>query len=210
MRVMIADDHDILRRGVRMLIEARGDLRVVAEASTGREALALALETKPDIAIIDYALPELNGRDLTVALKKELPKLEVLIYTIHNREEAIVEVLQAGARAFVLKSDTERHLLAAIDALSLRRPYFSGAISEALVDQLLRGKSKATLTALTDRERQVVQLVAEGKLNKQIADILEISIKTVETHRTSVMQKLNLRTTAELVRYAIRNNIAEA
>jgi len=207
---MIADDHDILRRGVRMLIEARGDLRVVAEASTGREALALALETKPDIAIIDYALPELNGRDLTVALKKELPKLEVLIYTIHNREEAIVEVLQAGARAFVLKSDTERHLLAAIDALSLRRPYFSGAISEALVDQLLRGKSKATLTALTDRERQVVQLVAEGKLNKQIADILEISIKTVETHRTSVMQKLNLRTTAELVRYAIRNNIAEA
>jgi len=193
-----------------MLIEARGDLRVVAEASTGREALALALETKPDIAIIDYALPELNGRDLTVALKKELPKLEVLIYTIHNREEAIVEVLQAGARAFVLKSDTERHLLAAIDALSLRRPYFSGAISEALVDQLLRGKSKATLTALTDRERQVVQLVAEGKLNKQIADILEISIKTVETHRTSVMQKLNLRTTAELVRYAIRNNIAEA
>jgi len=210
LRVMIADDHDILRRGVRMLIEARGDLRVVAEASTGREALALALETKPDIAIIDYALPELNGRDLTVALKKELPKLEVLIYTIHNREEAIVEVLQAGARAFVLKSDTERHLLAAIDALSLRRPYFSGAISEALVDQLLRGKSKATLTALTDRERQVVQLVAEGKLNKQIADILEISIKTVETHRTSVMQKLNLRTTAELVRYAIRNNIAEA
>jgi DNA-binding NarL/FixJ family response regulator len=160
----------------------------------------MAREVEPDIAILDYSLPELNGRDLTVALRKELPKIGVLIYTMHDREEMIVDVLQAGARGFVLKSDTERHLFAAIDALSLRRPYFSGAISETLVDQLLRSKPEANLGTLTDRERQVVQLVAEGKMNKQIGDILEISIKTVETHRSSVMQKLNLRTTAELVR----------
>jgi DNA-binding NarL/FixJ family response regulator len=195
---------------VRTLLETRGDLRVVAEASTGREALAMARETKPQIAIIDYSLPELNGRDLTVELKKELPKIEVLIYTMHDREEMILEVLQAGARGFVLKSDTERHLFAAIDALSVHRPYFSGAISEALLDQYLRSKPQPTFSTLTHREREVVQLIAEGKINKQVAQILDISIKTVETHRATAMQKLKLRTTAELVRYAIRNNIVEA
>jgi DNA-binding NarL/FixJ family response regulator len=209
-RIMIADDHDIIRRGVRTLLETRGDIRVVAEASTGREALALAREHKPDIAILDYSLPELNGRDLTVELKRELPKIEVLIYTMHDREEMILEVLQAGARGFVLKSDTERHLFAAIDALSVRRPYFSGAISETLLDQYLRSKPQPTFSTLTHREREVVQLIAEGKINKQVAQILEISVKTVETHRSMAMQKLKLRTTAELVRYAIRNNIVEA
>jgi DNA-binding NarL/FixJ family response regulator len=208
-RIMIADDHDIIRRGVRTLLETRGDIRVVAEASTGREALTLARETKPDIAILDYSLPELNGRDLTVELKRELPKIEVLIYTMHDREEMILEVLQAGARGFVLKSDTERHLFAAIDALSVRRPYFSGAISETLLDQYLRSKPQPTFSTLTHREREVVQLIAEGKINKQVAQILDISVKTVETHRSMAMQKLKLRTTAELVRYAIRNNIVE-
>jgi DNA-binding NarL/FixJ family response regulator len=208
MQILIADDHDIIRRGVRTLLETRGDLRVVAEASTGREALAKARERKPQIAIIDYSLPELNGRDLTVELKRELPKIEVLIYTMHDREEMILEVLQAGARGFVLKSDTEQHLFGAIDALSVHRPYFSGAISEALLDQYLRSKSQPTTRTLTHREREVVQLVAEGKINKQIAHMLNLSIKTVETHRATAMEKLNIGTIAELVRYAIRNNIA--
>jgi len=209
-RIMLADDHDIIRRGVRTLLETRGNLQVVAEASTGREALAVARDVKPDIAILDYSLPELNGRDLTLELKKEHPRIEILIYTMHDREEMILEVLQAGARGFVLKSDTERHLFAAIDALSIHRPYFSGAISEALLDQYLRSKPQPTFSTLTHREREVVQLIAEGKINKQVAQILDISIKTVETHRHTAMQKLKLRTTAELVRYAIRNNIVEA
>jgi DNA-binding NarL/FixJ family response regulator len=208
-RVLIVDDHNVLRRGVRTLVESRADLIVVGEASSGYEALALARETKPDIAIVDYSLPELNGRDLTIELKRELPKLEVLIYTLHDREEIILEVLRAGARGFVLKSDTERHLMAAIDSLSVRRPYFSGAISDTLLDQYLRSKPQPTLSSLTHREREVVQLIAEGKINKQVAHILDISVKTVETHRATAMQKLGLRTTAELVRYAVRNNIVQ-
>ncbi len=139
-RILIADDHDIIRRGVADVAETRPNLQVVAEAATGREALLAARETKPDIAVIDYSLPELNGRDLTLELKREFPRLEVLIYTMHDREDMIMEVLQAGARGFVLKSDTEKHLFAAIDALSINRPYFSGTVSETLLDQYLRSK----------------------------------------------------------------------
>lgn len=209
-RVLIADDHDIIRRGVRTLLETRPDLRVVGEAARGQEALAAARETQPDIAIIDYSLPELNGRELTVQLRRVLPRVEVLIYTMHDREDLIADVLEAGARGFVLKSETERHLLAAVDALSIHRPYFSGTVSEALLAQYLRSKPLSKLITLTDREREVVQLVAEGKINKEVAGILNISVKTVEAHRATAMQKLKLRTTAELVRYAVRNNIVEA
>jgi DNA-binding NarL/FixJ family response regulator len=206
---LIADDHDLIRRGVRTLIEQRPNWQVVAEATTGREALQLARDTVPDIAIIDYSLPELNGRDLTVELHRLLPRLEILIYTMHDREDMILDVLQAGARGFVLKSDTERHLLAAIDALSIHRPFFSGSISETLLAQYLRSRPQPTSSTLTHREREVVQLIAEGKINKQVAQLLNISIKTVETHRATAMQKLKVRTTAELVRYAVRNKIVE-
>jgi DNA-binding NarL/FixJ family response regulator len=206
-RILIADDHDIVRRGVRTLLEQRPNLKVVADAATGLAAVKAARETSPDIAIIDFMLPELNGRDLTIELRKICPDIEVLIYSMHEREDMISDVLQAGARGFVLKSDTEQHLLAAIDALSVHRPYFSGPISETLLNQFLRSQSSPNLSALTHREREVVQLIAEGKINKQVAHLLDISIKTVETHRAAAMQKLNLRTTAELVRYAVRNNI---
>ncbi len=209
MRILLADDHNVLRRGVRTLLEARQNLQVVAEAASGYEALRLARETKPDIAIVDHSLPELNGTDLTIELKRELPKIEVLIYTMHDREEIILEVLRAGARGFVLKSDTERHLLSAIDSLSVRRPYFSGAISETLLEQYLRSKPQSSSSSLTHREREVVQLIAEGKINKQVAQLLDISVKTVETHRATAMQKLGLRTAAELVRYAVRNHLVE-
>lgn len=209
-RILIADDHDIIRRGVRTLLESRPDVQVVAEAASGREALVAARDTKPDIAIIDYSLPELNGRDLTLELKRELPRLEVLIYTMHDREDMIMEVLQAGARGFVLKSDSEKHLFAAVDALAINRPYFSGTVSETLLQQYLRSAPQPAFTTLTHREREVVQLIAEGKINKQVADLLNISVKTVETHRAAAMQKLKLRTTADLVRYAVRNHIVEA
>jgi DNA-binding NarL/FixJ family response regulator len=209
-RILIADDHDIIRRGVRTLLETKANLEIVAEAATGREALAASKDARPDIAIIDYSLPELNGCDLTLELRRDNPRIEVLIYTMHDREEMILDVLRAGARGFVLKSDTEKHLFAAIDALSIHRPYFSGAISETLLAQYLRSNPQPTFSTLTHREREVVQLIAEGKINKQVAHQLSISIKTVETHRSTAMQKLNLKTTAELVRYAVRNNIVEA
>ena len=207
---MIADDHDLIRRGVRTLLEQRPNWQVVAEATTGREALQLARDTVPDIAIIDYSLPELNGRDLTVELHRVLPRLEILIYTMHDREDMILDVLQAGARGFVLKSDSEQDLLSAVDALSVHRPFFSGSISETLLTQYLRSRPQPTSSTLTHREREVVQLIAEGKINKQVAQLLNISIKTVETHRATAMQKLKVRTTAELVRYAVRNNIVSA
>jgi DNA-binding NarL/FixJ family response regulator len=208
-RVLIADDHDVVRRGVRTLLETRPNLIVVAEAANGRAALEEARINKPDIAIIDYSLPELNGLDLTLALKREFPKIEILVYTMHNREDLVLDVLRAGARGYVLKSDTERHLLSAVDALSVQRSYFSGIISETLLERALEA-TRASQAALTHREREVVQLIAEGRINKEISHILQISIKTVETHRASAMHKLKLRTTAELVRYAVRNNIVQA
>jgi DNA-binding NarL/FixJ family response regulator len=209
-RIMIADGHDIIRRGMRTLIETRGYLEVVAEAMTGIDALIAARELSPDIAIIDYALPELNGLDLTLALKREMPAIEVLIYTEHDNEDLVTAMLRAGARGFVLKSDNTQHLFAAIDALSIHRPYFSASVSETLLEQFLRIKPLSPLRGLTHREREVVQQIAEGKINKEIGEALNISVKTVETHRAAAMHKLKLRTTAELVRYAVRNNIIEA
>ena len=209
-RILIADDHDIIRRGVRTLLEARQDLQVVAEAATGRQALLLARETQPDIAVVDYSLPELNGLEVTIGLKREFPRLQVLIYTMHDRDDTVMEVLHAGARGFVLKSDAERHLLAAVDALAINRPYFSPGVSETLLQQYLGARPHGATEILTRREREVVQLISEGKINKQVAEILSISVKTVETHRATVMQKLKLRTAADLVRYAVRNHIVEA
>lgn len=208
-RLMIVDDHDALRRGVRALVETRPNTVVVGEAENGRKALELARQCSPDIAIIDYSLPELNGVELTASLKREVPRLEVLLYTMHDKEATIVEALRAGARGYVMKSDSESHLLAAIDALAIRRPYFSGAVSEALLQQFLQSTRNDSQSLLTQREREIVQLIAEGLINKQVATTLSISVKTVETHRASAMHKLKLRSTADLVRYAIRNNLIE-
>lgn len=209
-RIMIVDDHDAVRRGVRTLVESRANYCVVGEASNGREAMELAKESQPDIVILDYSIPELNGLDLSHQLKRASPRIEILIYTMHDREDLITEILHAGVRGFVLKSDTEKHLLAALDALSIHRPYFSGAVSETLLDKFLESKPQPTASSLTHREREIVQLIAEGRINKEIAQLLNISVKTVETHRASTMHKLKLRTTADLVRYAIRNRIIQA
>ncbi|HEX8056092.1 MAG TPA: response regulator transcription factor [Novosphingobium sp.] len=209
-RILIADDHQAMRQGVRSLLESHSAWQVVAEASDGREALRLARETKPDIAILDYSLPQMNGLELTRAIKHELPRTEILIYTMHDRESILVDVLRAGARGYVLKSDSGTHLIAAVEALVMRRPYFSGAISETLLEHFVESDHNSGRSiVLTPREREIVQLIAEGKINKQIAHMLDISVKTVETHRAAAMHKLKLRTTAELVLYAVRNNIVE-
>jgi len=205
-RVLIADDHEVIVQGVRGLLEARPNHHIVAEAFDGREALEAARATRPDIAVIDYMMPELNGLELTRALKQEFPGIEILLYTMYARESLILEVLRAGARGCVLKSDSETHLLAAVDAVSVGRAFFSSALSGRLLDCLVDTSSNPR-TTLTDREREVVRLIASGKMNKQVGAILEISNKTVESHRAAAMHKLNLRTTAQLVRYALRNDI---
>ncbi|GFE72490.1 response regulator transcription factor [Novosphingobium sp. TCA1] len=209
-RILIADDHQAMRQGVKTLLESHADFQVVGEASDGREALNLAVETKPDIAFLDYSLPLMNGLELTRAIKHELPRTEILIYTMHDRESILIDVLRAGARGYVLKSDSAIHLVSAAKALAKRKPYFSGAISETLLEHFIETNLAADKgIMLTAREREIVQLIAEGKLNKQIAHMLNISVKTVETHRAAAMHKLKLRTTAELVLYAVRNNIVE-
>jgi DNA-binding NarL/FixJ family response regulator len=210
LRVLIADDHQAIRQGVRAFLENREGWQIVGEASNGREALRLARETSPHIAIVDYSLPQMNGLELTRALKRELPRTEIVIYTMHDEESILTEVLRAGARGYVLKSDPSAHLVSAIEALARGKPYFSAEISEALLDHFVdprQGNNGATM--LTAREREIVQLIAEGNINKQIAYILDISLKTVESHRAATMHKLKLRTTAELVLYAVRNHIVQ-
>jgi len=208
-RIIIVDDHEAIRRGVRQLIETTPYYQVIGEAADGRLGLQLAKETQPDIAIIDYSLPGLNGVDLAHALTREVPSVRILLYTMHDREEIIIDALRNGVRGLLLKSDSGTDLIAALDALSLRRPYFSSTISETLLEQFLGSKPQPLASTLTHREREVVQQVAEGRLNKQIAARLNVSVKTVETHRASAMRKLKLKTTAALVRYAVRNLLVE-
>jgi len=209
-KVMIVDDHDVLRRGIGLLVQTLPNLQVVAEAGSGLEAMSLAEEKKPDIAILDYSIPEINGRDLMVKLQRLNPSISVILYTMHNSDELILDALRAGARWIVLKSDPEAHLIDALRAVMAGRPYFSGTVSETFLTRLLPLPSQEEASVLTLREREVVQLIAEGMINKQVAHRLNISTKTIETHRATIMHKLNIRTTAELVRYALRSKIAMA
>ncbi len=208
-RIMIADDHEVVRSGLRKILESQPKWEVVGEASDGKDAVAKALELKPDIAVLDYALPLVNGIEATRQIRARQPRTEVLIFTMHDNETLIRDLLAAGARGFLLKSDAKRFLLAAIESLALHKPFFTAKVSEALLDFFLKRPGHAQF-ALTPRERGVVQLIAEGHSNKQIANVLNISLKTVETHRAAVMRKLNLSSSASLVRYAIRNKIIEA
>jgi DNA-binding NarL/FixJ family response regulator len=209
-RILIADEHEAIRQGVRSFLEGREGWLIVGEAADGRDALRLVNETKPDITVLAYALPLMSGLELTRAIKGELPHAEVLIYTMHDQESIVFDVLRAGARGYVLKSDDASHLVAAVEALAKGRPYFSPIVSQAMVDHVVeRNDGKGPPGPLTSREREIVELIAAGKLNKQVAHLLDISIKTVETHRAAVMQKLNFHTTAQLVRYAVRNAIVQ-
>ena len=186
--VLIADDHEIVRSGLRTILEAQPNFEVVAEACDGMEAVAKAIETKPDIAVIDYSMPLINGVEVTRQIRSRLPKTEVLILTMHDSEAVIQQAFKAGARGYVAKTDAKQHFLAAIEALASHKPFFTSKISEALLTSFLKQPQDAS--SLTKRERQVVQLAAEGHTNKQIAHLLNISQKTVETHRASIMRKL--------------------
>ena len=214
LRILLADDHDIVRRGLKDLLEQHVGWQVCAEASNGREAVELALQHRPQVAVIDLSMPELNGLEATRRIRQALPDTEVLIFTMHESEELIREVLGAGARGYLLKSDAVRQLIPAVESLSQKNPYFAGRVSEVVLDGFLKGGQVTlegpTAERLTSREREVVQLLAEGKSNKQIARLLDLSVKTVETHRTAAMRKLELNSLPDLVRYAVRMQIIQA
>ena len=211
LRILLADDHDIVRRGLRDLLEEHPGWTVCAEASNGREAIELALAHRPHIAIIDLTMPELNGMEAIKRIRESVPETEILAFTMHDSEEIVQNVLSAGARGYLLKSDAARQLIPALESLAQHKPFFAGRISEVLLAGFLeRGHEKAVPSGadrLTSREREVVQLLAEGKSNKEIAKTLNLSIKTVETHRAALMRKLDLHSLADLVRFAIRNQI---
>lgn len=207
LRILIADDHQIVRKGVRDVIEGHPGWEVCAEASNGQQAVEMAIEHKPEIAILDVSLPILNGVAVTRRLHKEAPGVRVLLFTMHDDDETISGGLAAGARGYLLKSDAESSLEAAISALWANRLYVSAPVSELLLDAALNERKRSRLESFTIREMEVAQLIAEGNSNKQIARILDISIKTVESHRAAAMRKAGVRTAAEFVRFAIKHNL---
>lgn len=208
-RILVADDHEVVRRGLRSLLEAQQGWSVVAEATNGREAVARAIEFKPDVAILDYAMPMLNGVEVTRQIRTRLSSTEVLVFTMHESDTLVAELLQAGARAFILKSEPTEQLIAGVKSLASHRPYLAGQWSERLLEGFLQ-KQTENGGVLSPRERVIVQLIAEGNSNKEMSSILNLSVKTIETHRAAAMHKLHISSTAALVRYAIRNHMIEA
>jgi two-component system, NarL family, response regulator NreC len=211
LRVLLADDHGIVRRGLRSLLETEPGLQIVAEAADGLEAVKLTAEHHPDVLILDIGLPKLNGIDVAAQVQKLDPAPWVIILTMHTDESYILRALAAGARAYLLKDATDEDLLPAIRAAAAARSYFSPAVTSVLVEDYLRQLQARGLTdsyhLLTDREKQVLQLLAEGRTNKEAAALLHVGASTVETHRANLMQKLNLHNTAEIVLYAVRKGI---
>jgi two-component system, NarL family, response regulator NreC len=210
-RVLIADDHGIVRQGLRALLEKSPEISVVGEASDGREAVRLAAELRPNIVVMDIAMPLLNGVDATSQILGRDPDVKVIILSMHSDESYILRALSAGAKGYLLKDSAEGDILPAVETVAKGRPYFSPVIASTLLDEYLQAMKKNqvrdSFDLLTDREKEVLQLLAEGKSNKEVAALLNLSPYTIESHRTSLMQKLNLHNTAEIVLYAVRKNI---
>jgi two-component system, NarL family, response regulator NreC len=210
LRVLLADDHSIVRRGLRGLLETAG-LTVVAEAADGLEAVRLCEEQHPDMLILDIAMPKLTGIEVAARAQKMDRPPGVIILSVHGDETYIMRALAAGARAYLLKSATDEDLIPAVRAVAAGKPFFSPAVAEVLVEDYVRTLHQRGLTdsyhLLTDREKEVLHLLAEGRSNKDVATLLELSLSTVETHRANLMQKLNLHNTAEIVLYAVRKGL---
>lgn len=214
LRILIADDHEMVRRGLKATLTEQPGWEVCGEAGTGRQAVELAAELKPDVVVLDLSMPELNGLEATRQIRKAAPRAEVLILTMHESENLVREVLTAGARGYVLKNDAGRVLVQAVETLSQHKPYFTAKVSEVVLDQFLKPAPAPAAphtgpSRLTSREREILQLIAEGKSNKEVADCLGISARTAETHRTNLMRKLDLHSVSDVTRYAIRNQIIE-
>ncbi|HEX5462194.1 MAG TPA: response regulator transcription factor [Steroidobacteraceae bacterium] len=211
-RILIADDHEVVRRGIAAQISQRPDWEVIAEATNGRDAVRLALRLEPTLIVLDLSMPELNGLAAASQIVAALPEARVLILTVHDSEQVVREVLAAGARGYVLKSDAGRILMAALDTLLAGGSFFTPKVGKMVVAGYLRNPASPEepgAAALSAREREVVQLLAEGKSNKEVAAALGITVETAETHRGNIMRKGGFGSLADLVRYAIRNRIIE-
>jgi len=211
-RILVADDHEVVRKGLVALLQAQPDWQVVGEASEGREAVEKAQQLKPDVVILDIGMPNLNGLEATRQILKFNPQARILILTLHDSDQVVREVLNAGARGFLLKSDAARDLVAAVEALRRDKTYFTSKVAAMVLEGYLKGGTPgAAITPgrnrLTPREREIVQLLAEGKSTKEVAVALGLSVKTAETHRSNIMRKLQLHSVSDLVLYAVRNNI---
>jgi DNA-binding NarL/FixJ family response regulator len=214
LRILIVDDHAVVRRGVRSLLESQPGWEISGEAATGREGVDLAGRLRPDVVVMDLSLPELNGLDATRQILKASPSSEIVVLTMHHSEELARNVLQAGARGYVLKSDADQNLIAAIESVRQHKPFLTSTVTEFVLDDYMRRTDtqdgSLAYAAVTGREREIMQLLAEGRSNKEAASTLGISVKTIEAHRANIMRKLRLRSVSELVRYAIRNKIVQA
>jgi DNA-binding NarL/FixJ family response regulator len=212
-RILLADDHDVMRRGLRGLLETHEDWQVCGEAGNGRQAVELAIELKPEIVVLDLSMPDLNGFEAAKQIHSALPDTEILIFTMHESEELIRQALASGVRAVVVKSDVEGHLIAAVESLLRHDVYFSPRVSETLREAMLRVPedeiSGSSPDKLTERELEVTRLLAAGKSNKEVATALSISVRTVETHRAGIMRKLEINSIVELVHYAVRHKMIE-
>jgi DNA-binding NarL/FixJ family response regulator len=215
LRILIADDHEVARRGIRSLLESHAGWEVCAEAKDGRETVELASRMKPDLILLDIGMPNLNGLEAARQILAESPETAILILTMHDTDHVVREVLRAGARGFLLKSDAGRDLVTAVEALQFQRTFFTTRVSQMVLEGYL-GREKTeneredvSDDVLTSREREVIQLLAEGKTSKEVASALNLSVKTAETHRTNLMRKLDLHSVADLTRYAVRNGIVQ-
>jgi two-component system, NarL family, response regulator NreC len=210
-RILVADDHGIVRKGLRFLLDRQPDMEVVGEASEGREVVRLSEELAPDVIIMDVAMPQLNGIDAAAQIIKHNPGIRIVMLSMYADESYLVRALSAGAKGYLLKDSAEVDIVRAVGVVSKGRPFFSPQITQSLLEDYVRALQQRGLQdsyeLLTDREREVLQLLAEGKSNKEVATILDLSTYTIETHRTNLMHKLNLHNTAEIVLYAVRKKI---
>jgi DNA-binding NarL/FixJ family response regulator len=218
LRILIADDHEVARRGIRALLESHPGWEVCAEAKDGRESVELASTMKPDLILLDIGMPNLNGLEAARQILAALPEVAILILTMQDSDQVVREVLRAGARGFLLKSDAGHDLVAAVEALQLQRTFFTTRVSQMVLEGFLDRDNRrdqsvrnhhSDADVLTAREREVIQLLAEGKTSKEVAVTLKLSVKTAETHRTNLMRKLGLHSVADLTRYAVRNGIVQ-
>jgi len=211
-RIMVADDHEVVRKGLVALLAQRPDWQICAEATNGREAVKLALKFRPNVAILDLSMPELNGLEATRQIRHEVPETEVLVFSMYENEQFVRDLLAAGARGYVLKSDVATQLITAIETVARHKPFFTSDVAEKVLEGFLKLGDLAPDEAgvpgiLTAREREIVQLLAESKSNKEVSHLLGISVKTVQTHRATIMRKLGINSVVDLVHYAIRNHL---
>jgi DNA-binding NarL/FixJ family response regulator len=214
-KLLVADDHEVVRKGFRAILEAERDCEVVGEAGDGRRAVEMARELRPDIVVLDVSMPHLNGLEAARQILKSRPQTKILILTMHESDSLIREVLDTGARGYILKSDAGHDLVSAVEALRLNKTFFTSRVTQMILDGYLKGdprpaESESARDRLTPRQREIVQLLAEGKSSKEIAVALGLSVKTAETHRANIMRKLDCHSVSEVVRYAIRNKIIDA